>query len=1132
MSERDVFEAAMELPPEKRGAYLDSVCGCDAALRERLEALLSKHDRAGAFLEEPAVAMVATVDEPALSERPGTVIGPYKLMEQIGEGGMGLVFVAEQQQPVRRKVALKVIKPGMDTRQVVARFEAERQALALMDHPNIARVLDGGATASGRPYFVMELVKGLPITGFCDQNQVPVRERLELFLSVCQAVQHAHQKGIIHRDIKPSNVLVLSHDGVALVKVIDFGVAKAIGQQLTDKTIYTQFAQMVGTPLYMSPEQAGQSSLDVDTRSDIYSLGVLLYELLTGTTPFDKKRLREADHDEMRRIIREEEPPRPSTRISTLGQAASTISTQRKSDPRRLSQLMRGDLDWIVMKALEKDRNRRYETANAFAQDVQRYLADEPVLACPPSAWYRFRKFVRRNKVGLTMAAVVTAVVLLGLAGTVMVFQIREQAALDRAASEEQARKRLELSLYCQTMAVVERERSVGNAGRAEELLEGPDCPPPLRNWEWRYLKRLRYGPQAPLHHASAVLCLAVSPNGRLLATGTSGHDGAIVLWDLTTRKEVRRITAHSGPVRRVSFSPDSRRLAAAAENGMVRVWEVATGRNLLHLQHGDDGTCVAFSPDSRFLASGGEQFVKVWDTATGAERTTLHGHRGRIMGLAFSPDGARLASASDEDRIVKLWDTTTWSEVATLGPHVGLALSVSFHPDGQRLAVASGHFFMTGDDCEVKIWDISRGETLHTLRGHVGAVLAVAFSPDGTRLASAGAEDGTIKVWDVETGLETLTLRGHVDSVWSVAFSPDGRRLFSAGADHTARVWDATPLEETGGPELQTLTGHSRRVTSVAFSPDGRVLVSASMDHTIKVWDPVTGREVRTLRSHNGPVLCLTFAPDGRLLASGNWGTAQRHPGIGVIRVWDTKTWREMRSLDADAHGVLGVAFSTDGRRLIVATEDKILVWDEAASQPSLLIRTVPAVPTFVAMSPDGKRLASAEVGGRVMIWDARETRLLLTLQVPLFPAHCVGNLGAALIDFPVQVLPAHASRVTGLAFHPRADAHTMASAGADGTLKLWDTRTWKLRHEQQAHLGGIHGVAFSPDGKHIATTGKDATVRVWDTETGRAVSVFHGHTDTVYAVAYSPDGRCLASGGLDRMVRIWAAGPPEGGQ
>jgi tetratricopeptide (TPR) repeat protein len=323
--------------------------------------------------------------------------------------------MAEQGQPVRRKVALKVLKPGMDTRQVVARFEAERQALALMDHPNIAKVHDGGTTPSGRPYFVMELVRGAPIIEFCDQNQLTPRQRLELFADVCQAVQHAHQKGVIHRDLKPANVLVSRHDTMPIVKVIDFGVAKALGQELTDKTLFTGIAQMVGTPLYMSPEQAGMSDLDIDTRSDVYALGVLLYELLTGTTPFDPARLRAAGYDELRRIIREEEPPRPSTRISTLGQAATTASANRKSDPKQLSRLCRGEVDWIVMKCLEKDRNRRYETANGLAQDVQRYLADEPVQACPPSAGYRFRKFARRNRRALATASVLALAVLLAV---------------------------------------------------------------------------------------------------------------------------------------------------------------------------------------------------------------------------------------------------------------------------------------------------------------------------------------------------------------------------------------------------------------------------------------------------------------------------------------------------------------------------------------------------------------------------------------------------------------------------------------------------------------------------------------------------------------------------------------------
>jgi serine/threonine protein kinase/Flp pilus assembly protein TadD len=434
MTEESIFiEALRQETPAALAAFLKEACAGNAELRLGVEQLLRAHEKLGPFLQG-APKDDRTTDHP-IEEGPGTLVGQYRLLEQIGEGGFGIVFMAEQQQPVRRKVALKVLKPGMDSKQVVARFEAERQALALMDHPNIAKVLDAGQTSSARPFFVMDLVRGLPITEYCDQAQLTTRQRLGLFLHVCRAVQHAHQKGVIHRDIKPSNVLVTLQDGTPLVKVIDFGIAKALGQQLTDKTLFTGFAQMIGTPLYMSPEQAALSNVDVDTRSDIYSLGVLLYELLTGTTPFDPERLHRAGYDEIRRIIREEEPPRPSTRISTLGQAATTISTQRKTDPKRLSQLVRGELDWIVMKALEKDRNRRYETASAFAADVERYLADEAVQACPPSAWYRFGKLARRNR-GLLITA---SGILLTLALAVVVLAVSNARINEEKSHKETA---------------------------------------------------------------------------------------------------------------------------------------------------------------------------------------------------------------------------------------------------------------------------------------------------------------------------------------------------------------------------------------------------------------------------------------------------------------------------------------------------------------------------------------------------------------------------------------------------------------------------------------------------------------------------------------------------------------------
>jgi serine/threonine protein kinase len=465
MQERDVFIAAVPKNAVERAAYLAEACGDDRELRSRVEQLLVEHEKEQSFfLDAPLPVAQMTIDQP-LQEKLGTQIGPYKLLQQIGEGGMGVVFMAEQMAPMQRRVALKIIKPGMDTRQVIARFEAERQALALMDHVNIARVFDAGATEQGRPYFVMELVNGVPITKYCDDNRLTPRQRLELFVPVCQAIQHAHQKGIIHRDIKPSNVMVTLYDGKPVPKVIDFGVAKAIEQKLTERTLFTQFGTMVGTLEYMSPEQAEMSALGVDTRSDIYSLGVLLYELLTGSTPLSTKQMKEAAYAEILRLIKEEEPPKPSTRLSDSGEALASISAQRHTEPAKLSKLMRGELDWIVMKTLEKDRNRRYETANGFAADVQRYLSGEAVQAVPPSAGYRVRNFARRNQAALVM---ITTVVVLLLSGTI----ISTWQALRATKAERLAEARLLSEREARHDAEQANEKASKNFGRAREAVK------------------------------------------------------------------------------------------------------------------------------------------------------------------------------------------------------------------------------------------------------------------------------------------------------------------------------------------------------------------------------------------------------------------------------------------------------------------------------------------------------------------------------------------------------------------------------------------------------------------------------------------------------------------------------------
>ncbi|MEZ5328112.1 MAG: serine/threonine-protein kinase [Verrucomicrobiales bacterium] len=547
-----LFDQAMELPHAERAAFVRQACGDDAALRQQLEELIASEDVRTDFMDDPTVATEG--DDTEADPIMGASIGSYKLLQRLGEGGYGVVYLAEQRAPVTRRVALKVIKLGMDTKQVVARFEAERQALAMMEHPNIAKVFDAGATDAGRPYFVMELVRGLPITAYCDQVKLPVAERLKLFVKVCQAVQHAHQKGIIHRDLKPNNILVTLHDGVPVPKVIDFGIAKATNFRLTEHTLFTDFRQFVGTPVYTSPEQMEMSGFDVDTRSDLYSLGVLLYELLTGTTPVLVESLKAAAYGEIQRTILETEPPTPSRRVSSLANARQVeVAEARAGSPSKLRQLLRGDLDWILIKALEKDRERRYESATAFGQDVQRFLDGEPVSAGAPSPLYRLRRFASRHK-----AAV--AVMLALLAGGLVSFW----QAIRASRGEMEARR----NLYIADMSVAHNAWNAGNKERAITVLER-HFPKPgerdLRHWEWRYLWGQTHremfslfaddDPDDDIHH-DGVSEVAMSRDGKLL--GSAGRNGNIRIWDMESRSERFQFQVHHGFVTWVDFSPNS----------------------------------------------------------------------------------------------------------------------------------------------------------------------------------------------------------------------------------------------------------------------------------------------------------------------------------------------------------------------------------------------------------------------------------------------------------------------------------------------------------------------------------------------------------------------------------------------
>jgi WD40 repeat protein len=970
---------------------------------------------------------------------PGKRVGNYELLEEIGRGGMGVVFRARQV-GLDRIVALKMILAGeYASLAELGRFRREAEAAARLQHRHIVQIHEVGQEA-GRPFFSLEFVDGGSLDKRLARKPLPFREAASLIETLARAVHFAHQHGIIHRDLKPANVL-LTTEGEP--RITDFGLAK----RLEDGTGPTQTGVVLGTPSYMAPEQAACESKEIGPATDVYALGAILYEALTGRPPFQA-----------------------ATLIDTLDQ----VRSQEVVPPRSLQAKLPRDLETICLKCLEKDHNRRYETANGLAMDLRRFLTGEPVQACPPSTWYRLRKSVHRNKGPVLAAALVFTVLTVGIVGT-SIGLIRalnaERLAGDRLAEVQEANiatskafeetkvaknetdkvlKKVERSLYFQSIARAHLEWWDNDVGRADQILD--ECPAEYRQWEWRHLKRLCRGELFAFRADAFFVRVAFSPDGSRIAA--SSADKSVKILDLATGRELFKLRGHTEVVRNLAFSPDGGRLASASgrwdsrEPGQLKIWNLANGNLLLDLTgHTAEVNSVAFGPDGRILVSGSlDGTIKLWDGPTGREiRTIRSGHRGGVKSVAISPDGKHIASGG-------------WG---------GL-------PDN------------------LKIWTPADGRARLTLPLHQGDVVSVAFSPDSRRLVST-SWDGTAAIWDAETGRMLHRLLGHTDVVQKGVFSPDGQTVATASTDATVKLWDTSQ-----GREIQTLRGHTGAVYGVSFSPGGRALATASWDQTVKVWDLTNVPPSRTLLSQSGSVrsnhAALAFSPDGKLLAAGG-----RQPNLsptGHIRTWYTDTGQPASFQVFQPGGFESLALSVDGRWVAADCGSAVKVWDAQTGRENWTLKGHASQVTAVAISSDGRRLASGSQDQTLKVWDLTSGKLLLTLT-------------------------GHTKGVTSVVFHP--NGKYLASGSQDGSVRMWDTSDGRAAWTSEGHTGAVNAVAFSPNGRHLASGGDDKTVRIWETQRGQTVLTVTGHLGPVMGLDYSADGQRLASASPDGSVRIW---------
>jgi len=1082
---KELLHQALALDAHARAQFLDEVCASDAALRVELESLLSVGDRLSPeFLGSPAAAKLRAGDD-AFSAA-GLAEGQqfaerFQLIRKLGEGGMGQVWLAEQTLPVRRLVALKLIRAGMYDEAVVRRFQSERQSLAIMDHPAIAKVFDAGATPQGQPYLVMEYVPGLPITEYCDQHRLKIPERLELFIRACEGVQHAHQKAIIHRDLKPANILIVEVDGEPTPRIIDFGLAKATTVQVTEETLHTRIGQFLGTPGYMSPEQVDPNIQDVDTRTDVYSLGVILYVLLTGLQPFETKRREKPPLDVWLRQLREEEPPSPSTKLSSDPDTASVTSAARGTAPKQLASELKGDLDWIAMKALERDRERRYSTPTELAADLRHYLNHEPVTARPTSAGYQLAKYIRRHRIATLVTAIV---VLLGVITSVAgLFAVRkEHEAEFQTAQAREAQSRALTQAAAQRL----RDQDIGVAqGIILEVLTNPAFAHARSAAAIGIFQEIRAS-DAQLAvlsgHSAQLPSAAYSPDGTRIVTAS--NDNTARIWDAKTGAQLAVLLGHGDHVESAAYSPDGTRIVTASRDKTARIWDAHTGAQLVLLSGHVHIYTAAYSPDgTRIVTASHDQAAHIWDARTGAELAVLLGHGDTVYSAAYSPDGARIVTAS-ADKTARIWDAHLGKQLAVLSGHGNGLFSAAYSPDGMRIVTASM-------DKTARIWDALNGAQLAVLSSPQGGLLvSAAYSPDGMRIVTA-SYDNTARIWDAHAGTQLAVLSGHGNTVTTAAYSPDGTRIVTASYDKTARIWDARL-----GTPLAQLSGHDNPVRAVAYSPDGTRIVTASNDKTVRIWDAHTGAQLVVLSGHGDPVRAAAYSPDGtRIVTASEDKTA---------RIWDAHTGAQLAVLLGHGSGVYCAAYSPDGTRIVTASDDKTArIWDAHSGKPLALLSGHGDFVQSAAFSPDGTRIVSASADTTARIWDARSGRQL-------------------------AVLLGHGATLNSAAYSP--NGARIVTGSDDKTARIWDARSGTQLAMLSGHGDAVDSAAYSPNGARIVTGSDDKTARIWDARSGTQLGILSGHGDAVDSAAYSPDGARIVTGSFDKMARIWDARVPAG--